>query len=91
MPITTDKNGFTEASLRTDNSALMYAKIAEYAHDGFQVAMTEEAFDETSGENSWFFDEAACREAATFFIMLADELERLECDMENFIGADVRW
>ena len=50
----------------------LYANLIN-GQRGFQVRMRVEA---KSFEHGWIFDEAGCREAAKFFIELADELKR---------------
>ena len=70
MAITKDVFGFSAAQLSTDNMVEMEADVDE---DGdFDVRFTD--------QESWCFDEAACREAAEFFTMLADEIARRKAE-----------
>lgn len=64
--ITTDSNGFSKAELKTEHSAKLFAKYG--GSDDFLVG--HEAAD------GWYFTEKCCREAAEFFLKLADELKR---------------
>jgi hypothetical protein len=71
MPITTDSEGFTSAKLYGSSGG---AELhAAYREGDFKVVTDA---DHMAGVDGWHFDEEDCREAAVFFIKLADELKR---------------
>jgi len=70
--ITTNNTGFTEAKLRTECEARLFA-TKSMIDNAFRV--TTDGPGNTCG-CGWSFDEEACREAAEFFTKLADELAR---------------
>lgn len=69
MTINTNQAGFDEAKLRTANFAEMYATWKD-DYDYFYVSMSP------NGVYGWYFMEEDCREAAEFFLLLADEANR---------------
>lgn len=68
MAITTNNIGFDSAQLEADNCAELTASISAN-REAFRVSTDADG-------KGWFFDEPACREAAEFFLKLADELKR---------------
>lgn len=69
-PIIT-KVGFMKAEIETSSKASIYAK--SYADSSeFRVSLSPDF------EDYWFFGAEDCREAAGFFLKLAEELDRRE-------------
>ena len=66
MTITTDNVGFETATMRSTTGVMLDAERRACA---FYVCIGEE----TAGQ---YYVESECREAAEFFTMLANELER---------------
>lgn len=75
MTITTNNNGFDKAKMISSNHARLVAELR--GGDTFYV-------DANDPNDGWSYNEKACREAAEFFLKLADELNRRSYDEAPF-------
>ena len=76
MTITKEGGGFNRATVVSEYGSELRAKLS-VKESSFNISF------DYKFEGGWFFDQASCREASEFFIMLADELARREEDKDG--------